>query len=550
MILVGERNDRIDKETKANRTHRPFIHIIPLLSLIADCTSKFANSTMKISPKNVLLVNIKGRQSREKLLTFIQAKQKGAPIRRLDCCIYICEEFDVQHPLFSIIQSTTTLEHVVFFSFSGRKASIDAFLDAVTQNDSIHTVELWNIDCSTYAVQKLMQRKIRWEIHGCRFIGHPSSQEDECSCNVEELSIENDNDPSVINFMLTYRSWPLLRRLSIRERTGSILLEERDKIELDLHYLQFGEHIIAGAPILQELALQYFHFQDPAMFQPVATIVFHSPSPNLKWHLNDCKFHPDTLAVLETIVKNEKAKLMRVNLRLCQNHYGVFRTFMSASSCLGHLDVSYEHRNTLDYGPHGDPILEMLPVLEGHPFSSPYPRTSIHFTIDIPHFNQYREVIDSIPNWTSRVKKLFLRFEFGSSTQRPSFRMKLKEAVRNNLHLQSVGFEVNNRKNDDDEKAKNADKRCRAWLQRYCERNRKLQSWLNKAHSIPLNIWPYVLFHLTSRGGADMLYHLLRQNVEYILDSGRGPSAMQKKSRRAGTRSHASTAAKRKRKRA
>jgi len=500
---------------------------------------------MKIPSENILSVRIEGDQSHDELLTFIQAKQEAAPIRQLDCTIYVREEeFDVQHPLFSFIQSTPTLEHVFFFSLDGN-ASIDAFLDAVSQHDSIHTVRLWNIDCSAYAVEKLMQRKIRWEVHGCRFIGHPSSCSEHTSY-VEELDIK-DNNSSVIDFMLTFRAWPLLRRLSITDRWAKFPFPKRFIIRLHLHFLRFGEHIIPGAPNLQELTLHYFHFQDPAMFQSVATMVFNSPSPNLKWHLNYCRFHPNTMTVLEEIVKCQKAKSMRVNLRLCKFHYGVFRTFMSDSSCLGDLDVSFEDSCSLEYGATGDPVSEMLPVLQEQPFPSAYPCTSIDFTINTPRFNQYREVIDSISQWTPRVKKLVLHFEFYSRIHRPFFHTKLAKAVRNNLHLQSVEFQIENRKRDDHEKAKNADEKCRALLERYCERNRKLYA-LDKADSIPLNVWPYV-FHLVSRGGADMLYRSLHQNVKYMLDRWRCPSTMHENSSPPGTRSHASTAAKRKRKR-
>ncbi len=50
------------------------------------------------------------------------------------------EQFGIQHPLFSFIQSTTTLKHEEISSYSGEKASINAFLDAIHQNHSIHTV--------------------------------------------------------------------------------------------------------------------------------------------------------------------------------------------------------------------------------------------------------------------------------------------------------------------------------------------------------------------------------------------------------------------------
>jgi len=108
--------------------------------------------------KNSLYVNIKRNQSHEELLTYIQEKQEAAQIRRLACSIYVREEeFGIQHPLFSFIRSTTTLEHVKFSSYGGENASIDAFLDAIHQNHSIHTVDLFQIDCSAGTIQKLME---------------------------------------------------------------------------------------------------------------------------------------------------------------------------------------------------------------------------------------------------------------------------------------------------------------------------------------------------------------------------------------------------------
>jgi len=43
------------------------------------------------------------------------------------------------------------MEHVSFSSFGGN-ACIDAFLDAISQNHSIHSIDLFKIDFSAYAV--------------------------------------------------------------------------------------------------------------------------------------------------------------------------------------------------------------------------------------------------------------------------------------------------------------------------------------------------------------------------------------------------------------
>ena len=82
---------------------------------------------------------------------------------------------------------------------------------------------------------------------------------------------------------------------------------------------------------LQEMTLRYFLFRDPAMLQSVAAMIVgndasfssYSSSPNLKWHFDYCKFHPDMISIWEDIVKSEKAKSMRVSLRLDKDHCGV-----------------------------------------------------------------------------------------------------------------------------------------------------------------------------------------------------------------------------------
>jgi len=64
------------------------------------------------------LVAIKNSQSHEKLLTYIQAKQKeGLAGWLFYLCIYVHEqEFGIQCALFSIIQGTTTFANVSFSS--------------------------------------------------------------------------------------------------------------------------------------------------------------------------------------------------------------------------------------------------------------------------------------------------------------------------------------------------------------------------------------------------------------------------------------------------
>jgi len=110
-------------------------------------------STTKI----VLLVDLNGHHSHHaKLLTYIK-KQVNAPICQLDC--YICvshkEFFDIQHPLIAFILSMPMLEQVKFLGLGG-KATINVFLDAVIQNDSIDTIQLNSIKCLAHVVQKFV----------------------------------------------------------------------------------------------------------------------------------------------------------------------------------------------------------------------------------------------------------------------------------------------------------------------------------------------------------------------------------------------------------
>jgi len=453
---------------------------------------------MAVPSENNLYVNINGNQSHDKLVSFIQAKQEVAPIRQHDCTISVRKEFGVQHPLFSFIQSMPTLECVQFSSYSKEKASIDAFLDAIIQNHSIHSVDLFEIDCSAYAILQLMERKMKWKVQDCHFMEHPSTLNKSTSY-IEELNILN-NHLSVMDFMASFCSWPLLCQLSIG-------------IPLSLQVVHLLQHIIPAVPVLQELTFVLICIADPDVLQSCATIVFNAPSPDLKLHLNQCRFHANTMAVLKKMIKSENAKSMRVQLIFRKlgkkNYYKVLRTIMSESSRVGNLVITVE-----DIGS----MLKILPLLRRQqPFPTAYyPCTSIHLIIHSDSVEQYRDIIESIPHWTPHVKKLFPHFAPYGRPSRPFLRTELVQAVRNNMHLQLVKLVDHKVTDDDDELTKNADEECRASLERYCERNKKLHATLDEADSIPLYIWPYV-FHLASRGGAAMLYRHLRENAGYTI---------------------------------
>jgi len=332
---------------------------------------------MTVPLQNYLSVKLERNQSHGELLSYIQAKQKYGPIRQLNCCIYGRHEvFSVQHPLVSFCQSTPSLEHVAFICWD-ENVSIDAFLDAVSQNESIHTVILRRVDCSASVVQKLLERKIRWELESCRFIGHPSNR-DEYTCNVEELKLDvTYGDSSVIDFMSNFRSWTFLRRLSIWGIRQN---------------LQVEENFIRGAPVLQQLTLRYYDFCDPAMLHSFATVIRNASSADLRLHLDQCTFHLNTMGILEKIVTWEKAKSMRVSLDMSRDHCKVLRTILSDSSCLGYLDVNY---NSMQ---HDDFVLQgILQALQEPPFPSAYPLTAVKLLMNSTYLERYHEFIESIP---------------------------------------------------------------------------------------------------------------------------------------------------------
>jgi len=199
------------------------------------------------------------------------------------------------------------------------------------------------------------------------------------------------------------------------------------------------------------------------MLQSCTTIVFNSPSPDLKWHLHDCDFHPNTMAVLETIIKSEKAESMWIQHRLRKDYrmkhdYKVIQTIMSESLRVGKLDIVDEH---------GDAMLKILPLLrQEHPLPTAYyPCMLIHLDIDTHFEDQYHDVIDSIQHWTPRVKKLFLHLARYGNPSRPFVHAKLIQAVWKNLHLQLVKLDVKEVKCYDDENTKNADEQCSTWLE-------------------------------------------------------------------------------------
>jgi len=112
----------------------------------------------EIPCENILEVIITDKQyeSHDTVLTCIQKQQEEAPIRQVNCAIYQQEEFGIEHPLFSVLQSMTTLEYVEIISENGT-VFINAFINAISQNDSIRTVVLHYIHFSAFALQKLLE---------------------------------------------------------------------------------------------------------------------------------------------------------------------------------------------------------------------------------------------------------------------------------------------------------------------------------------------------------------------------------------------------------
>jgi len=487
---------------------------------------------------NKLCVQLDYHCCHERLMTYLdRAKENGAPsIRRLDCFFSAGyprdEAFNIQRLLVAVIQNTPTLEHVTFTNTSDsctKDASIDAFLDAVYLNESIRTVVLNDIYCSAVVAQKLFDRKIQWELDSCRFDGHLSIP-DGYTCNVEELIIIDDS-PSVTDFMLRLQAWPHLRRLDISGRQ---------------HSFHFLENVIHGAPNLQELTLRHFCFEYPAMLYSYAMLVGKHASSSgrlLKWHLDSCEFQRDTIDMLEQISTWEQAKSMRVTLDLSEVNCSTLRTLMSEASCLGTLDVIY---GVTDRKFYKNPVLEFLPVLR-EPSPSAFPLTTVHLEINTIYFNGYRAVIKSIPQWASRVTTLFLHFKIYGCENHHQICTELSRAVRNNMHLRSVGLDIYSLDYKQEEKEKNAKEKCQGRLDRYCEGNRMLQTTLKEADTIPLNVWPYI-YHSASRGGANMLYRHLRENIGYMLKNWHCPPKKPEKYKGACLRSHVPRATKRKHK--
>jgi len=351
---------------------------------------------MTIPDENILSVCLNEFSTHHKLLSYLQAKKKGAPIRQLYCRLGFQKDFSIHHPLFSLIQSTPTLEHVLFDNTICKYTSIKVFLDAVSQNHSIHTVSLSGIECSAQVLAKLMDRKIRWTVYCCRLTGQHSHC-NEYTCNAEALTLRTDiRDSTVTDFLSRIRAWPLLRQLYIAGCCENF------------HFVQ---NIVCGAPVLRELRTRTFHFDDPAALLSLASSICHHSSADLKWEICNCSFSTNIISTLEEIVSWEKAKLMRVTLDVkvdddCQ----VLSALMIDSSCLGELEISYSYSHPYNFDIHlsqpPDCILpQMFQALQQQHFPSKYTSASVQFSFDMTCFKNCHQVIASIPHWTPRVKK-------------------------------------------------------------------------------------------------------------------------------------------------
>jgi len=342
-----------------------------------------------------------------------------------------------------------------------RKDTIGAFLDAVSQNESIRTVVLERIYCSARAVQKLLDRKIRWVVDSCRFDKDLSSSNG-YTCYVEELII-TDTCPSVTDSMSSLQAWPHLRLLDMSE------------VEHNVHFM---ENVIRGAPMLQELTLRHFRFHYPAILRSYAMLVCENASKYsslLKWHLDSCDFFPNTIAMLEQISTWEMAKSMRVTLKLSRENCQVLRSIMSDRSCVGALGVNYDVMQSRNHlMPDGNPILEMLPLLQINHISSACRFTCVKLTMNTKYFEGYRKVIESIPQWTHQVKALFLQFIVYDCANHHQICTELSHAVQNNMYLLFEVLDIDIEDYNKEEKEEIAEKKCHAILDWYCECNHKL----------------------------------------------------------------------------
>jgi len=141
------------------------------------------------------------------------------------------------------------------------------------------------------------------------------------------------------------------------------------------------ENVICGAPMLQELTLHHFCFCYPAMLCSYAMLVCENASKYgslLKWHLDSCNFFPNMIAMLEQISTWEMAKSMWVTLKLSRENCQVLQAIMSDGSCVGALGVNYDVMQSNHLMPDGNPILEMLPLLQINHISSACPLTCVN----------------------------------------------------------------------------------------------------------------------------------------------------------------------------
>jgi len=110
---------------------------------------------------------------------------------------------------------------------------------------------------------------------------------------------------------------------------------------------------------------------------------------------------------------------------------------MNDSPCVGDLDVEY-------YQFEEDPFLtQVLQALQQQsqpqpPLTLAYPLVSLRISFLEKCHERYKEVFESIPKWTPRVKRLRVDLQTNDPTSRCHIRTKFLDAVRNNIHLQSV----------------------------------------------------------------------------------------------------------------
>jgi len=327
------------------------------------------------------------------------------------------------------------------------------------------------------------------------------------ACNVEELEIRCDRELGTMTKVLESigenMSFPALRKLSVDFIEG---------ISNDDSWIRLTD-IFYVAPLLKELHIEGFHFWDETAFKTLATNINNAPCSRLHWSLSKCCLTDHMAAVLAGIACQDNAKLSRLCIGppYWYNDNVIMRNVMKSQSL---TELEYwswtgmkKDRSSDDLG-----LNEILQALEGRLGQLKCQVTTFELFLSPWHRQLYLELIQSIPRWTSLVKS----FRLGCPEQVEHLQLidffpdddmhsKFLHAVRENFHLRAIDLEINTEYGNDNLEE------SRTLLLLYCERNRKFWDVVNKPYTLPVYLWPYILY-FAGRAGPDSAYQFLRQS--------------------------------------